>query len=101
MRFVQYYLDCLSQASYLIGDETTGTAVVVDPRRDVYEYIADAGRYGLTIIGVINTHFPSDFVAATSNSPTPPEPGSATGAAPRPTTRSAISPTAIASSSAT
>ena len=63
MRFVQYYLDCLSQASYLIGDETTGQAVVVDPRRDVYEYIADAGRHGLTIIGVINTHFPSDFVA--------------------------------------
>ena len=63
MRFVQYYLDCLSQASYLIGDETTGTAVVVDPRRDVYEYIADAGRHELKIIGVINTHFPSDFVA--------------------------------------
>jgi len=63
MRFVQYYLDCLSQASYLIGDETTGQAVVVDPRRDVYEYMADAGRRELTIIGVINTHFPSDFVA--------------------------------------
>ena len=31
MKFVQYYLDCLSQASYLIGDETTGRAVIVDP----------------------------------------------------------------------
>ena len=38
MKFVQYYLDCLSQASYLIGDERTGRAVVVDPRRDVDQY---------------------------------------------------------------
>ena len=35
MIFEQFYLDCLSQASYLIGDETTGKAVVVDPRRDI------------------------------------------------------------------
>lgn len=39
MRFVQYYLDCLSQASYLIGDDTTGRAAVVDPRRDIQEYL--------------------------------------------------------------
>ena len=39
MKFVQYYLDCLSQASYLIGDETTGRAVVVDPRRDIDDYV--------------------------------------------------------------
>ena len=39
----QYYIECLSQASYLIGDETTGRAVVVDPRRDVGDYLADAG----------------------------------------------------------
>ena len=63
MRFTQYYLDCLSQASYLIGDETTGQAVVVDPRRDVGEYLADAAAHGLTIIGVINTHFHADFLA--------------------------------------
>jgi hypothetical protein len=30
MKFIQHYLDCLSHASYLIGDETTGRAVVVD-----------------------------------------------------------------------
>ena len=39
MIFTQYYLDCLSQASYLIGDETSRQAVVVDPRRDVAEYL--------------------------------------------------------------
>ena len=42
MFFRQYYLGCLSHASYLIGDTTTGRAVVVDPQRDVAEYLADA-----------------------------------------------------------
>ena len=63
MRFTQYYLDCLSQASYLIADETTGRAVLVDPRRDIGEYLADAHTHGLSIEGVINTHFHADFLA--------------------------------------
>ncbi|MFF3075108.1 rhodanese-like domain-containing protein [Kitasatospora sp. NPDC057904] len=63
MIFSQYYLDCLSQASYLIADERTGRAVVVDPRRDVDEYLADATARGLTVVGVINTHFHADFLA--------------------------------------
>lgn len=61
--FTQYYLDCLSQASYLVGDESTGQAVVVDPRRDVAEYLADAQAQQLRIVGVINTHFHADFLA--------------------------------------
>ncbi|MFG2907481.1 rhodanese-like domain-containing protein [Kitasatospora sp. NPDC048286] len=63
MIFSQYYLDCLSQASYLIADETSGQAVIVDPRRDVDEYLADARARGLTVVGVINTHFHADFLA--------------------------------------
>ncbi|MFF2121390.1 rhodanese-like domain-containing protein [Kitasatospora sp. NPDC058184] len=63
MIFSQYYLDCLSQASYLIADERTGQAVIVDPRRDVDEYLADATARGLTVVGVINTHFHADFLA--------------------------------------
>jgi hydroxyacylglutathione hydrolase len=63
MKFNQYYLDCLSHASYLIGDETTGRAVVVDPQRDVAEYIADAAEAGLTIEYVIETHFHADFLS--------------------------------------
>ncbi len=59
----QYYLGCLSQASYLIGDESTRTAVVVDPRRDVDEYVTDAEGLGLRITHVILTHFHADFVA--------------------------------------
>ena len=46
MIFTQHYLDCLSQASYLIGDEGTGRAVVVDPRRDVDEILNDAAEHG-------------------------------------------------------
>ena len=63
MFFAQYYLDCLSQASYLVGDEKSGKAVVVDPRRDIEEYLTEAEANGLTIVGVINTHFHADFVS--------------------------------------
>jgi hydroxyacylglutathione hydrolase len=63
MKFVQYYLDCLSQASYLVGDETSGRAVVVDPRRDVDEYVRDADEMGLTIELIIETHFHADFLS--------------------------------------
>lgn len=63
MKFTQYYLECLSHASYLIGDETTGRAVVVDPQRDVSEYLADAAELGMTIELVIETHFHADFLS--------------------------------------
>jgi hydroxyacylglutathione hydrolase len=63
MKFTQYYLDCLSQASYLIGDESTGRAIVVDPRRDADEYVRDAAADGLTIELVIETHFHADFLS--------------------------------------
>ncbi len=63
MKFIQYYLDCLSHASYLIGDETTGRAVIVDPQRDVSEYLADAKDLGFTIDLVIETHFHADFLS--------------------------------------
>jgi rhodanese-related sulfurtransferase/glyoxylase-like metal-dependent hydrolase (beta-lactamase superfamily II) len=63
MIFVQDYLECLSQASYLVGDETTGRAVVVDPRRDVGIYLEQAGARGLTIERVIETHLHADFLS--------------------------------------
>ncbi len=53
MFFRQYYLGCRSHASYVIGDTTTGQAVVVDPQRDVAEYLADAEARGLTIVKVL------------------------------------------------
>lgn len=63
MIFTQYYLDCLSQASYLIGDKASGRAIVVDPRRDIAEYVSDAAEAGLTIELVIETHFHADFLS--------------------------------------
>ncbi|NNE11391.1 MAG: MBL fold metallo-hydrolase [Ilumatobacter sp.] len=63
MKFHQYYLDCLSHASYLIADEHTKRAVVVDPQRDIAEYLADAEADGLTIELVIETHFHADFLS--------------------------------------
>ncbi|MEB4209465.1 MBL fold metallo-hydrolase [Mycobacterium sp. 94-17] len=63
MIFTQHYLQCLSQASYLIGDKTTGRAVVVDPRRDVGIYLEEAEENGLRIERVIETHIHADFLS--------------------------------------
>ena len=61
MHFKQFYLGCLAHASYFIGDD--GEAAVVDPRRDVDEYIAEAQAHGFTIKYVIETHLHADFVS--------------------------------------
>src|SRR5712691_710219 len=63
MILTQYYLDCLSHASYLIGDERTGRAVVVDPQRDVQGYLHDAAAGGMRIERVIETHVHADFLS--------------------------------------
>ncbi len=59
----QYYLGCLAHASYLLGDEASSTAIVVDPQRDVQKYIDEAATLGLQIRHVFLTHFHADFVA--------------------------------------
>lgn len=63
MHLEQIYLACLSQASYLIVDEKTKTAAVVDPRRDVGIYLEKAAKLGATIRHVLLTHFHADFLA--------------------------------------
>jgi hydroxyacylglutathione hydrolase len=63
MIFEQHYLDCLSQASYFIGDESSGRAVVVDPRRDIRPYLDSAAEHGMTIELVLETHFHADFLS--------------------------------------
>ena len=63
MIFSQHYLGCLSHASYLIGDESTGRAVGVDPRRDIGVYLAEAAAKGLRIERVIETHLHADFLS--------------------------------------
>src|SRR6201992_2797490 len=59
----QYYLGFLAHASYLLGDEATATAIIVDPQRDIQQYVADAEKLGLHIRHVFLTHFHADFVA--------------------------------------
>ena len=59
----QFYLGCLAHASYLIGDEATGTAAVVDPQRDTEQYFQFAAEHGLKIQHVFLTHLHADFLA--------------------------------------
>jgi len=59
----QFYLECLSHASYLVGDQTSGTAAVVDPQRDIQQYLDRATELGLTITHVLETHFHADFLS--------------------------------------
>jgi glyoxylase-like metal-dependent hydrolase (beta-lactamase superfamily II) len=61
MFFKQFYLGCLAHASYLIGSE--GEAAVVDPQRDVDEYLEEARAQGFQIKYVIETHLHADFVS--------------------------------------
>ena len=59
----QYYLGCLAHASYLVADEDSRTAAVIDPQRDIDFYLADAEAYGVEIRHVFLTHFHADFLA--------------------------------------
>ena len=63
MIFKQFYLPCLAHASYIIGDEQTGAAAVVDPQRDTDQYIAFAAEHALKIKHVFLTHLHADFIA--------------------------------------
>ncbi len=61
MYFKQFYLNCLAHASYLIGSE--GEAAIVDPQRDVEQYLTEAETHGFKIKYVIETHLHADFVS--------------------------------------
>jgi hydroxyacylglutathione hydrolase len=63
MKLQQYYLSCLAHASYLIADDKTKIAAIVDPQRDVDQYLKDAAAGGYQIKYVFLTHFHADFVA--------------------------------------
>ncbi|MBV8477121.1 MAG: MBL fold metallo-hydrolase [Acidobacteria bacterium] len=61
MHFEQFYLGCLAHASYLIG--SGGQAAVVDPQRDVDEYLKAAAQHRLKIRYIFETHLHADFVS--------------------------------------
>lgn len=61
MYFKQFYLGCLAHGSYLLG--SAGECVVIDPQRDVDQYIEEAKRVGLSLKYIIETHLHADFVS--------------------------------------
>lgn len=63
MYFKQFYLGCLAHASYLIADEESKIAAVVDPQRDIHQYMDECEAHGFEIKYVLLTHFHADFLA--------------------------------------
>ena len=61
MKFKQFYLGCLAHASYYLGSE--GEAAIIDPQRDIEQYIEEAEANGDKIKYVIETHSHADFVS--------------------------------------
>ena len=61
MNFKQFYLGCLAHASYYIGSD--GEAAVIDPQRDVQQYLDEAVANHQTIKYIIETHSHADFVS--------------------------------------
>jgi len=61
MYFEQFYLGCLAHASYMLASE--GEAVVVDPQRDVEQYLKAAAEHGVTIRHIVESHLHADFVS--------------------------------------
>jgi hydroxyacylglutathione hydrolase len=61
---LKYFYDAeLAQASYMVGCEATGEALVVDPARDIAPYLQTAAQEGLRITQVTETHIHADFVS--------------------------------------
>src|SRR5690625_5161909 len=65
MLLERIYDEDLSQASYLIGCQATGEAIVIDPRRDIQELLDLAAHHGMRITKVAETHIHADFLSGT------------------------------------
>ena len=63
MLLKQFYLNCLAHASYLVGDEQAQVAAIVDPQRDIGQYLSFAEQHDLRITHVFLTHLHADFLA--------------------------------------
>ncbi|WP_067624542.1 MBL fold metallo-hydrolase [Alicyclobacillus acidiphilus] len=62
--FLRYvYYDGLAQTSYLVGCQSSGQAIVIDPSRHIQQYVDLANREGMRIVGVCETHIHADFVS--------------------------------------
>ena len=63
MYFKQFFDDKLAQYAYLVGCQANGTAVVIDPMRDIDQYIDAAAKENLTIIAAADTHIHADYIS--------------------------------------
>ncbi len=63
MYFKQFFDDKLAQYAYLIGCQANGTAVVIDPMRDIEQYIDAAAKENLTIVAAADTHIHADYIS--------------------------------------
>ncbi|HEY9516883.1 MAG TPA: MBL fold metallo-hydrolase, partial [Gemmatimonadaceae bacterium] len=59
----RFYDESLAQASYMIGCTAEGAALVVDPNRDVEQYLVAAAAEGVRLTHVTETHIHADFVS--------------------------------------
>ena len=65
MLLKRFYDTKLAQASYLVGCQATGEALIVDPNRDVAQYVQAAQAEGMRLALVTETHIHADFVSGT------------------------------------
>ncbi|NBF40746.1 MAG: MBL fold metallo-hydrolase [Spirochaetes bacterium] len=65
MYFKHVYEDGLAQASYVVGCQATGSAIVIDPRRDIQVYLEIADSEGFSIDYITETHIHADFLSGT------------------------------------
>jgi hydroxyacylglutathione hydrolase len=61
--FTQFVDDALGCASYLVGDESSGDAVVVDPAYAIEQYLEEAQRRDVRIVRAIETHTHADHLS--------------------------------------
>jgi hydroxyacylglutathione hydrolase len=63
MYFKQFFDDKLAQYAYMVGCQAEGTAIVIDPMRDIDQYIEAAAKENLTIVGAADTHIHADYIS--------------------------------------
>jgi len=63
MYFKQFFDEKLAQYAYMVGCQANGTAVVIDPMRDIEQYIHAAAQEGLTIVAAADTHIHADYIS--------------------------------------
>jgi len=63
MYFKQFFDEKLAQYAYMIGCQANGTAMVIDPMRDIDQYIDHAAKQNLTIVAAADTHIHADYIS--------------------------------------